>query len=1158
VGFRDLNLQRRYSGQAGELAREFYIPVLSEARLYDRQAGYFDSATLVQVAAGLASFIRHVLEDSYPQAAGRPAIRLIAGASWREADVKAFHAGHEIFMQNLGQNLSGKFEPTDEECLRLGLPPGWRPEEDQIAAHRLATLAWLAARGLLEIKVALPVNEQGQPYRPGGEGALFHPKVGILTDKDGDMICFQGSVNETGAAWARNREKFQVARSWYSEQDREDIRVESEEFERLWHNREPGLLVVPLPEAARARLLKFLPDEPPTVDVLDPDFGKIPLDVRLQAQFLLDAPRLPGGRHLVLVPLKLKPYPHQMKVADRAEREFPRRFLFCDEVGLGKTIEAGLALRQLLLAGAVFRVLIIAPKGLIRQWQEELREKFALTAWYYDGRMLKDVGGRTHTCANPWDNDGITIVSLQFVSRQNRLPELVSARPWDLLIVDEAHRARRKTVKEPAPNQFLFLLREMAAREKFKGLWLLTATPMQLDPVEVHDLLKLCGVHGPQWGEWVAATRFEEFFLGLGKFARDVAVREKVMEMVQVAVRQGARGLPPTPVPAEWTNLRWQRFVEMVNLKQPGLALEIHSMTPAQAESILPYLERQTPLAVHMFRYTRETLRVYWEKGLMSRSIPARLPEDVPVTFGTSLEQEMYERIDVLCRHFYRLAELEPEERSAIGYLMAVFRKRLASSFYALAESLQRRLDFLADLERGELAPELRARLIAEGAEEEDEEDEDTGFYIQKEQRRVKLLPPDRIRTEQEFIQRYINDLRQAQEKDSKFTLFRKTIERLIQEGHRVIVFTQYLDTLTFLKDRLVPYYGDGLACYSGRGGEVFDPARNQWTVVEKAVVKERARRDHPRAVKLLLCTDAASEGINLQQFSALINYDLPWNPMRVEQRIGRIDRIGQEAPAVRIINLYVSGTIEHDAYRVLKTRIGFFHRVVGPLQPILATMPQIMRMVATGELERAEALRMIEEAAGEKLGLSMQPLERFVDTEEPGETGESAYPQQSVPATQAELAAWCLRHRPAGMCLTPCPEPGQNNLAPDPARGCFLLRWAGAPEHLGISPADEVRVTFNPDVADRHPPTAPQSDPDGLDNPRGSEGVRYLTWGDPLLEAWLAAVRGEKLADEELRQLGIKIEREQKEDGVRLSWQHESGAIKNLAHLVSVSMNFR
>ena len=120
---------------------------------------------------------------------------------------------------------------------------------------------------------------------------------------------------------------------------------------------------------------------------------------RIAAQWWLDAPKRPGGVHLVLAPLwadgaPLQPFLHQTQVWQRAVAAFPQPFLFCDEVGLGKTIEAGLVLRTLILRGVLNRVLLIAPRSLIRQWMEELREKFALTAWFFDGYCLRDVDGR--------------------------------------------------------------------------------------------------------------------------------------------------------------------------------------------------------------------------------------------------------------------------------------------------------------------------------------------------------------------------------------------------------------------------------------------------------------------------------------------------------------------------------------------------------------------------------------------------------------------------------------------------------------------------------------------------------------------------------------------------------------------------------------------
>src|SRR2546426_3345803 len=353
MGFRDLpTLRRRYAGQAGQLVNEFYIPVLGQATRYDRQAGYFDSATLVQLASGLAAFIRRV-RDLPP--ADRPSMRLITGATWSPEDITAYQRGVEALHTSLDRSLVRHFAPSEEECIRLGLPPGWRPEEDQIARQRFGTLAWMVWAGFLDVRIALPLDDAGRPYHPGRQGALYHPKAGILYNGDGNLITFQGSVNETSAAWTRNREKFEVKRSWYSEQDAEDIRCEIGEFETIWNGRDPGLLVLPLPRAVKEHLEAFIPtDGPPERDPMEIDLAlrSASLRDRIAAQWFLDAPKMPGGERLVLDPLwadgePLQPFPHQAQVWKRAVVEFPQPFLLCDEVGLGKTIEAGLVLRTL-------------------------------------------------------------------------------------------------------------------------------------------------------------------------------------------------------------------------------------------------------------------------------------------------------------------------------------------------------------------------------------------------------------------------------------------------------------------------------------------------------------------------------------------------------------------------------------------------------------------------------------------------------------------------------------------------------------------------------------------------------------------------------------------------------------------------------------------
>ncbi len=1115
MGFRDLTrLQRHYAGQAGQLVNDFYLPVLGQTTRYDRQAGYFDSAVLVQIAAGLSAFIANVQKHG---SFDRPPMRLVTGTTWNIDDIEAYRRGVELLKGSLERTAVQRLAPTDEECHRLGLPPGWKPEADQIARDRLGALAWMVATGLLEVKIALPLDHSGQPLYPGQGGALFHPKVGILYNGDGNIITFSGSVNETSAAWTRNREEFDVKRNWFNPLDAEDISLAEARFERIWQGSDSGLLILPLPQAVREHLNAFTPpDGPPRRDPMQRITPTAAPDhqTRLEAQRLLDAPKQPGGEGLVLHPIwvdgrPLEPFPHQAKVHKLAVETYPRSYLFCDEVGLGKTIEAGLVLRSLILTGDLKRVLIVTPKNLIRQWMEELREKFALTAWFYDGHMLHDVGGRVRRTDDPWAEDGIVIVSRHLIAREGRMDAVLAAHPWDAVVVDEAHAARRRVFAQNEPNLLLRLLQALKSRQLFRCLWLLTATPMQLAAHEVHDLLLLAGVEDQRWGPWSNLDEFERFFERLRFFATTRNERAEVVAMTRLAVQIGAPDLSPTEVPAHWTELQWRSLVQRIVSNGAGLALSLQGMLPQQAEGMTPYLARQTPLAVHMFRHTRQTLRAYRERGLLTAGLADRQPEDVPVTFQSSEEQALYIRIDELCSRFYRLGEVEPDERSGVGFLMAVFRKRLASSFASFRKSLERRRDLIAAVQR-DLAVMDEARQFGEAlSEAEDDDDVDVSATLDRERQRLMRWRADprrrdKLEAERLYLHDYISELSQI-DNDSKFRVFEGRLDDLLERGHRVIIFTQYLDTLDFIRERLVARYGSRMACYSGRGGEVWDTNDFTWRVVDRAVVKARCKQSHAKAIDILLGTDAASEGLNLQEFSALVNYDLPWNPMRVEQRIGRIDRIGQSAKTVLISNLYMTGTIEEDTYLTLKDRIGVFESVVGPLQPILAEMPRIFRKLAQGEIERTEALRQLDAAQQRQASAVANAIERVIDDDADLALATTA----ALPATQHELAYWCLQHPAAAMLIRSIPEPNGQMLVADGAASCLAITWPYAPPHLGIGGTDEILATFSGELADRHPPTGPTTDSTGVEQP-GREGVRLLTWGDPYLTAWLEAVRGE------------------------------------------------
>lgn len=208
-------------------------------------------------------------------------------------------------------------------------------------------------------------------------------------------------------------------------------------------------------------------------------------------------------------------------------------------------------------------------------------------------------------------------------------------------------------------------------------------------------------------------------------------------------------------------------------------------------------------------------------------------------------------------------------------------------------------------------------------------------------------------REEQSDIEHLLNRIRDLPP-DTKAQHLLAELQTLRTQGYRqVIIFTQYTDTLDFLRELLVTDFGAAVLCFSGRGGEIRDG--NGWRVISRDDIKHRFRAGQ---AEILLCTDAAAEGLNFQFCGALLNYDMPWNPMRVEQRIGRIDRLGQHFAIIRIVNLHYEDTVETDVYMALRERIQLFETFVGRLQPILAKLPSAFAQTTLQNADQRQKTR--------------------------------------------------------------------------------------------------------------------------------------------------------------------------------------------------------
>lgn len=929
----DFDWRSKYDPDEGTLIQQFYLTALACAQRYDRTTGYFRATALAIAARGIEGLVLN---------AGR--MRMVVGCTLGELEVNAIEQGQALKDTVAGMLLAMPLISTtngEKEALEL--------------------LAWMVAKGYLEIKVAVPCDENRNPIT---SQAIFHEKAGVMEDKTGNRLAFAGSINETANGWLHNWESFHVFTDW----DGEAKHVDAEErtFAQLWADKSKRAKVLDVPAAVREELLRFLPPEGEEPERLKraraeesapttilPETTNVPIspaagidETRKQVwNVIWTAPRMPGGERIAEVTSAITPWPHQVRAFDRMVRNWPPRLLIADEVGLGKTIEAGMLLRYAWLSERAKRILVLAPKAVMTQWQIELREKFNLNWPIYDGKALKWypsplMKGRHErdVARDEWHREPFVIASSHLMRRRDRQRELLEvAEPWDLIVLDEAHHARRKSpgaTKEGPPNLLLQLMQKLNARTQ--GLLLLTATPMQVHPVEVWDLLSLLAMP-TAWSRGA----FLEFFRKSG----DGNPSFNDFEMLATLFRAAEAAFGPILI-----DVAVRRTVGRSRLKAQKVlrALRDAAATPRrqlsaeERRSAVAIMRAHTPVAGLISRHTRDLLREYHRRGMIDSPIANRMVVDEFLNM-TNVEEEVYEALEDYISTTYNNAS--QDKRSAIGFVMTTYRKRLASSFYALRRTLEERLSMVS----GQTSLSFDHLRTAEDAEDDEDESGDQADDDAVAAQKVAALNTE----ERGDIEQLLAQVRRLPV-DSKAVRLSEVL-RSLQAGSfhamdhtllppypQAIVFTQYTDTLDYLRDYLKSE-GFSILCYSGRGGEWLQPD-GRWKNLSREETKRRFRRGD---AQVMVCTDAAAEGLNFQFCGALINFDAPWNPMRIEQRIGRVDRLGQRFERIAIVNLMYEDTVETDVYRALRTRINLFTAVVGRLQPILSSMPQRIAAVA-------------------------------------------------------------------------------------------------------------------------------------------------------------------------------------------------------------------
>ncbi|ACO45495.1 helicase-related protein [Deinococcus deserti] len=841
---------RRFSARLGRIDEDFLIPRLTGASTYDRLCGYFTSSVL------------HLLQEPFSTVGH---IRMVCNSDLNPSDVAVAKIAEE--------QQRRRWHASKPELQLLHAPPEIR--------ERLRLLHAALLSGQIEIRV-LPDEAFG----------FMHGKAGVVTN--GTKTAFMGSVNDTASAWSRNYELL------WEDASPEGVAWVQAEFDALWNHHQ----AVPLARAVIDDLKRLAGRHDLTLqewrDLLQGDLGSGGHDLKEVMAPLIEAPLYTN--EMGLWPHQ-KAFIHQTILAHSGP--FKRaRLLLADQVGLGKTLQLAVSAQIIALQGEK-PVLIAVPKTLLGQWQAEMWDLLRVPSARWDSSVkgwIDERGRVTRGFRNCPRR--IALVSSSWLSFLGDSPHEVFEQDFELVILDEAHRARKSGKgKQRRPNNLYRAFCRLAARSR--SVLLATATPVQLDLVEAHDLLQVLAQGAPEvlggpfsWWNMHVDQGLE---LAVGRQAPPTGFMEQWgWYRSPVAQSRDAHGR----LDADLLDIR--RSLGLHNGEFEAGSDGYNRLSPIEERHITrdfpQWVRDQNPYIRRIIMRTRKALE---EQGQLERIEVDlqgdRADEAVPVASEVARAYEIAEKI----------CEVLGTQHNLTGFAKTALLRRISSSLEAGYISVSRML-------HGEA-------VIPDEETEEDEEE-------------VTVQATDEMRRQLEELKWVLGRARSNDPK-IKLTIDLLTGDSAVTRGQKswlqdgCILFSQYLDTARVVARKLSAHFPDvrvGLYTNEEQSG-FYD--NGDFTGCERQALKDQVRDG---TVTLLVGTDAASEGLNLQRLSNLINIDLPWNPTRLEQRKGRIQRIGQKHSTIRIYNMRYQGSIEDRVHQRLSERFGDIAALFGLIPQVL------------------------------------------------------------------------------------------------------------------------------------------------------------------------------------------------------------------------------
>jgi len=588
-------------------------------------------------------------------------------------------------------------------------------------------------------------------------------------------------------------------------------------------------------------------------------------------------------------------YPYQFKPLLKFIESPNNRILIADEVGLGKTIEAGLIYMELKARQVLNRVLVICPSGLRIKWKFELERRFGEEFQLLNSTDFLRFIEKYQEFHAAVSLKGI--IALESIRQENVLRRLEEVRPdFDLIIIDEAHHMRNVNAKQHKVGKLL--------GEGADAMIMLSATPMQLGSEDLFRLLNI-----------LDEDNFPNFSI-----AEELFRKNEPIVKAQACISR-----IPADIPKAIGFLRQvERYLERANkpyfysvcldvLDRMYKLKEKNETDPDYRNAIIKLQRDVAELNILSYIFNRTKKREVKEKIVIRRSFPIKI-------VLSPVEREFYEAVLNFIKAEARCRGLSSFVQQ---WLICTPLRRVSSCIAAMVEYYKNHLGFDRD-DRGE--------------DEEFDEDGNNKYF------------DDFIETRNRL--RNVIEKWHGNKEDSKFEQFKRVIQSIREkEKTKIIVFAFFKDTLRYLHKRLNE---EGIRSLIITGNI---PNKERLSLIEKF------RTDD--SIEVLLSSRVGSEGLDFQFCDTMFNYDLPWNPMEVEQRIGRLDRIGQLSSVIRIYNFYIENTIEEKILNRLCERIGIFERSIGELEPIIGTeIKSLITDLISKDLTPEEESERIERSA--------------------------------------------------------------------------------------------------------------------------------------------------------------------------------------------------